>query len=241
MQRPRCSTKPPNTLRSTEPSCRAGSTTIRVTNPPIQWVWCWRGHAGPGRRRSPARSARPGAAGPGSSGGGSPAMLRSSSSTACSPVSANGTRSEDSEGVRYSAKGMSSQLTTATSAGTRRWAAASALSTPIAMVSLCTKMAVIAGPRSRSSRVAAAAVPGVQSASTARSSPGSIPASRSASSYPCRRLRTTWRRNGPVTVPIEVWPSWIRCWVASRAPSRWLDPTSGTPPPGTWCRLTAGT
>src|SRR5580693_6898907 len=56
----------------------------------------------------------------GSSGTGSPAMLRSSSSTAFSPVSANGTRSEVSGGIRYSANGMSSQLTTATSAGTRR-------------------------------------------------------------------------------------------------------------------------
>ncbi len=112
----------------------------------------------------------------------SPAMLRSSSSTASWPVSANGTRSEDSDGMRYSANGMSSQLTTATSAGTRRPAEASADSTPMAIVSLCTKIAVIRGPRSSSSRVAAAAVPGVQSASTARSSSGSIPAARSASS-----------------------------------------------------------
>ncbi len=109
-------------------------------------------------------------------------MLCSSSSTACSPVSANGTRSEDSGGIRYSANGMSSQPTTATSWGTRRPAAASALSTPMAIVSLCTKIAVISGSRSSSSRVAAAAVPGVQSASTARSSPGSMPAARSASS-----------------------------------------------------------
>ena len=53
----------------------------------------------------------------GSAGGSCPAMLLSSSSTARSPVCANGTRSEVSDGVRYSANGMSSQLTTATSAG----------------------------------------------------------------------------------------------------------------------------
>src|SRR5262249_24527026 len=70
----------------------------------------------------------------GSSGTGPPAMRRSSSSTACSPVSANGTRSEVSDGIRNSANGMSSQLTTATSAGTCRPAAASALSTPMAIV-----------------------------------------------------------------------------------------------------------
>ena len=109
-------------------------------------------------------------------------MPRSSSSTASRPVSPNGTRSDDSDGLRYAAKGMSSQLTTATSAGTWRPAVARADSTPMAIVSLCTKIAVIRGSRSSSSRVAAAAVPGVQSASAARSSSGSIPAARSASS-----------------------------------------------------------
>ena len=111
-----------------------------------------------------------------------------------------------SGGVRYSANGMSSQLTTATSAGTRRPVCHSADSTPIAIMSLCTKIAVRLGERWSSSRVAAAPPCGVQSPSTTRSSPGSRPAARSASSYPCSLLRVTRRRNNPVTVPIRVCP-----------------------------------
>jgi hypothetical protein len=109
-------------------------------------------------------------------------MLRSSNSTACRPVSASGIRTVLSGGVRNSANGMSSQLTTATSAGTLRRACHSADSTPMAITSLCTKIAVRPGERSISSRVAAAPPCGVQSPSATRSSLGSSPASRSASS-----------------------------------------------------------
>src|SRR6476469_9578825 len=116
------------------------------------------------------------------SGTGSPAMLRRSNSTACRPVSASGMRTVLSGGVRNSANGMSSQLTTATSAGTLRPACHSADSTPMAITSLCTKIAVSPGERSSSSRVATAPPCGVQSPSATRSSLGSSPASRSASS-----------------------------------------------------------
>ena len=116
------------------------------------------------------------------SGTGSPAMLRSSNSTACRPVSASGIRTVLNGGVRNSANGMSSQLTTATSAGTWRPACHSADSTPMAITSLCTKIAVSPGERSSSSRVAVAPPCGVQSPSATRSSLGSRPAPRSASS-----------------------------------------------------------
>jgi hypothetical protein len=58
----------------------------------------------------------------------------------------------------------------------------SAHSTPIAITSLCTKIAVSLGERPSSSRVATAPPCGVQSPSATISSLGSSPASRSASS-----------------------------------------------------------
>ena len=118
----------------------------------------------------------------GFSGTASPAMALSSRSTAVRPVSASGMRTVVSAGVRYSANGMSSQPTTATSSGTRRPAVCNADSTPIAIMSLCTKIAVMPGERSSSSLVAAAPPCGDQSPSATRSSCGSMVAARSASS-----------------------------------------------------------
>ena len=178
---------PPNTLRSSRPTGRAGSMAIRVTGPPWSLGLLSRDFCSAtaslraARRRNSRTISSTGSSGV-RSGTGSPAMLRSSNSTACRPVSASGTRTVVSGGVRNSANGMSSQLTTATSAGTRRPACHSADSTPIAITSLCTKIAVRLGERSSSSRVEVAPPCGVQSPSATRSSLGSRPAARSASS-----------------------------------------------------------
>src|SRR5689334_9984740 len=161
-------------FRSSRPTGRAGSMAIRGQ---------WRSFV-MGMFRPPQESRTISSTGSSGvrSGTGSPAMLRRSNSTACRPVSASGMRTVLSGGVRNLANGMSSQLTRATSAGTLRPACHSADSTPMAITSLCTKIAVSPGERSSSSRVATAPPCGVQSPSATRSSLGSSPASRSASS-----------------------------------------------------------
>ena len=206
MQRPRCSTNPPNTLRS---SCAEGPGRIHRDSghecPPS----CLGREGVPGRAAPPQESRTISSTGSstGSSGTGSPAMRRSSSSTACSPVSVNGTRSEVSErdqelGERHvvaadhrhvrghlpPGRGQRAQH-----ADRHRVAVREDRGDPRL------PLAAAAGSRPPPP-------PGVQSALDRRSSPGSIPAARSASSYPCSRLRDTWRRNVPVTVPIAVWP-----------------------------------
>ena len=94
------------------PTGRAGSMAIRINGDPGQWrsfvVGIFRP---PQESRTISSTGSSGVR----SGTGSPAMLRSSNSTACRPVSASGMRTVLSGGVRNSANGMSSQLTTATS------------------------------------------------------------------------------------------------------------------------------